>query len=77
MKDQMKASAYHIKPQEALSAQKKTILDKPLWPWSRMTGFRFVKSVMDEAGIQDILHKCPNGLRHGFWRSCNQQRCSA
>jgi len=58
MKHQMKASAYHLKPQEALSAQKKTILDKPLWPWSRMTGFRFVKSVMVEASIPDILHKC-------------------
>lgn len=31
-----------------------------------MTGFRYIKSVMDEAGIPDGPHKCPKGLRHGF-----------
>lgn len=51
---------------EALNANKNTPLDKPLWPWSRMTGFRFIKSVMDKAGIPDGPQKCPKGLRHGF-----------
>ncbi len=51
---------------EALSSKTDTVLNKPLWPWSRMTGFRYVKAVMDEAGISDGPHKCPKGLRHGF-----------
>ncbi len=51
---------------EALKTQKRTILNKPLWPWSRMTGFRYIKSIMDEAGIPDGPHKSPKGLRHGF-----------
>lgn len=51
---------------EALNSKKSTILNKPLWPWARMTGYRYVKAVMDEAGIPDGPHKCPKGLRHGF-----------
>ncbi len=51
---------------EALGSKESTILNKPLWPWSRMTGFRYVKAIMDEAGISDGPHKCPKGLRHGF-----------
>ena len=37
----------------------------PLWPWSRMTGWRAVHAVMDEAGL-DGPHASPKGLRHGF-----------
>ncbi len=51
---------------EALNAKKRTGLNKPLWPWSLMTGYRYITSVMDEAGIPDGPHKCPKGLRHGF-----------
>ncbi len=51
---------------EATNGKKSTILNKPLWPWARMTGFRHIKSVMDAAGIPDGPHKCPKGLRHGF-----------
>ena len=37
----------------------------PLWPWSRMTGYRRVKEVMDLAGITGS-YATPKGLRHGF-----------
>jgi integrase len=36
-----------------------------LWPWSRPTGWRYVRTVMREAGIAG-LHATPKGLRHGF-----------
>jgi integrase/recombinase XerD len=36
-----------------------------LWPWSRMTGWRAVHSVMEDAGL-DGPHASPKGLRHGF-----------
>ncbi len=36
-----------------------------LWPWSRVTGWRYVCAVMDAAGISG-LHASPKGLRHGF-----------
>lgn len=36
-----------------------------LWGFSRRTGWRIVKAVMAEAGIQGI-QACPKGLRHGF-----------
>jgi integrase len=36
-----------------------------LWPWSRMTGWRAVHSVMQAAGL-DGVHASPKGLRHGF-----------
>jgi Site-specific recombinase XerD len=51
---------------EALKSKKRKVINKPLWPYSRMTGFRYIKSIMDEAGIADGAHKCPKGLRHGF-----------
>lgn len=51
---------------EVLKSKKRTILNKPLWPYSRMTGFRHIKFIMDEAGIADGPHKSPKGLRHGF-----------
>jgi integrase/recombinase XerD len=36
-----------------------------LWPWSRMTGWRAVHSVMQQAGL-DGVPASPKGLRHGF-----------
>ena len=36
-----------------------------LWPWGRMTGWRVVHAVMEEAGLSGP-HACPKGLRHGF-----------
>ena len=40
--------------------------DRPLWPWSRMTVWRRVHEVMEEADIPDGPHRCPKGLRHGY-----------
>ncbi|MHA6721296.1 tyrosine-type recombinase/integrase [Sphingomonas sp. RS6] len=43
-------------------------IDEPerrLWPWSRMTGYRRIREVMDHAGIAGD-HASPKGLRHGF-----------
>lgn len=39
--------------------------DERLWPWSRMTGYRRIREVMDRAGIVGE-HASPKGLRHGF-----------
>jgi integrase len=39
--------------------------DKPLWDWSRTTGWRRVCEIMEAAGIMG-LHASPKGLRHGF-----------
>lgn len=36
-----------------------------LWPWSRMTGYRYVKALMADAGISGV-QASPKGLRHGF-----------
>jgi hypothetical protein len=36
-----------------------------LWPWSRTTAWRLVKTVMEEAAIRS-LPATPKGLRHGF-----------
>lgn len=36
-----------------------------LWPWSRPTAWRYVRAVMETAGIAG-LHATPKGLRHGF-----------
>lgn len=36
-----------------------------LWPWSRVTAWRFVRRGMLEAGIVG-RRACPRGLRHGF-----------
>jgi integrase/recombinase XerD len=37
----------------------------PLWPWSRMTGWRAVHAVMQVAGLEGVPAS-PKGLRHGF-----------
>ncbi len=39
--------------------------NRRLWPWSRVTAWRFVKGAMVEAGIVG-RPACPRGLRHGF-----------
>jgi Phage integrase family len=39
--------------------------EERLWPWSRMTGYRRIREVMDRAGIIGE-HASPKGLRHGF-----------
>ncbi|MBB5986134.1 tyrosine-type recombinase/integrase [Sphingobium lignivorans] len=36
-----------------------------LWPWSRMTAYRRVKTVMDRAGVEGPW-ATPKGLRHAF-----------
>ena len=36
-----------------------------LWPWSRMTAWRQVHAVMEEAGLSGVKAS-PKGLRHGF-----------
>jgi integrase/recombinase XerD len=36
-----------------------------LWPWGRTTAWRFIKTVMSEAGLSS-LSATPRGLRHGF-----------
>jgi integrase len=36
-----------------------------LFPWSRTTAWRIVKSVMNRAGVSGV-GACPKGLRHGF-----------
>ena len=38
---------------------------KPVWPYSRTTGWRIIKSVMKAAQITGI-HATTKGLRHGF-----------
>lgn len=37
----------------------------PLWPWSRMTGWRAIYAIMQAAGLSGP-HASPKGLRHGF-----------
>jgi hypothetical protein len=39
--------------------------DDRLWPWSRMTGYRRITEVMNEARIEGAWAS-PKGLRHGF-----------
>ena len=39
--------------------------DGRLWTFSRTTGWRIIKSVMSDAGIEGI-HATTKGLRHGF-----------
>lgn len=51
---------------EALSGRKVQILRSPLWPFSRTSGWRIVKGLMDAAGIADGPHATPKGLRHAF-----------
>jgi integrase len=40
--------------------------DKPIWNWSRKTGYVRIIEVMNAAQIKDGPHKCPKGLRHGY-----------
>jgi integrase len=42
------------------------LLNEPIWPWCRMTAYRKVLEIMDNALISDGPHKCPKGLRHAF-----------
>ena len=42
-----------------------TEANQPLWPFSRTTGWRIIKSVMKAATISGI-HATTKGLRHGF-----------
>ena len=50
----------------ASKGAKKSFLDKPLWNWSRTTGYRRIIEVMEEANIVKGAQRCPKGLRHGF-----------
>lgn len=43
--------------------------DECLWSFSRKTGYRIVKRVMETAKI-DGIPACPKGLRHGFGVAC-------
>lgn len=36
-----------------------------LWPWSRVTAWRLIKTVMHNAGVEG-RQACARGLRHGF-----------
>lgn len=42
-----------------------------IWPWSRMTGYRRVREVMERARLAGT-HASPKGLRHGFGVSAIQ-----
>jgi hypothetical protein len=46
-------------------ASSKTQPSERLWPWSRMTGYRRIREVMQQAGIAGA-QATPKGLRHGF-----------
>lgn len=37
----------------------------PIWPWARMTAWRRLRRLFDDAGITGP-HASPKGLRHGF-----------
>ena len=39
---------------------------KPIWTWSRSSAWRYIKAVMDDAGIGEGPWASPKGLRHGF-----------
>ena len=39
--------------------------NRRLWPWCRVTAWRFIKQVMKRAGVIG-LPGCPRGLRHAF-----------
>jgi integrase len=51
---------------EIQSGQKKAALTKPLWRWSRSKAWYLVKTIMEDAKIQDGAHKMPKGLRHAY-----------
>ena len=42
---------------------------KQLWPYSRTTAWRRIKTLMDQAGIEGP-QASPKGLRHGFGIAC-------
>lgn len=42
-----------------------------IWPWSRMTGYRRIREVMERACLAGT-HASPKGLRHGFGVSAIQ-----
>jgi integrase/recombinase XerD len=46
--------------------QRKGRINTRIWPWERMTAWRKVHDVIEEAGISEGPHACPKGLRHGF-----------
>lgn len=46
--------------------------ERKLWPWSRMTAYRKIKAVMQQAGI-DGVKATPKGLRHAFGIAANQK----
>jgi integrase/recombinase XerD len=46
--------------------RKKGRLDERLWSWTRMTAWRKIHAVIEEAGIEDGPHASPKGLRHGY-----------
>jgi integrase/recombinase XerD len=46
--------------------QRKGRINTRIWPWERMTAWRKVHDVIEEAGIAEGPHACPKGLRHGF-----------
>lgn len=50
----------------ASQASKKKGKGQRLWPWSRTTGWRLIKRVLREAGINDGQTATAKGLRHGF-----------
>ena len=41
-------------------------LNERLWPWSRMTAWRKMQTLIKVAGIPDGPHASPKGMRHGF-----------
>lgn len=41
----------------------------PLWNVVRMTGWTWIKNIMNEANIEGA-HACPKGLRHAFAIAC-------
>jgi len=51
---------------EKQASKKPSDLEQLIWPMSRSTGWRVIKTVMEEAGIQDGAHKMPKGLRHAY-----------
>ena len=59
----MQAIACHFRLQER--QQDPETANTRLWPWSRVTAWRYVKGAMLEAGIVG-RPACPRGLRHGF-----------
>jgi integrase/recombinase XerD len=54
---------HNIREQQADKRRRKS---KPLWNWSRTTGWRYVLAVVRQAGIKDGPHCSPKGLRHSF-----------